>query len=195
MKCLAVQALQIDGCFCHVLLYSVQMFNSLHLTCRPEKERDLPAAYRIRRDSESYRERSPIRRPQPPTQSTSRPVVHDLFDAYSTIAAPVVTDIRDLICKPKRDSRPAHICLIVRGPPGAGKTYCSKLIRDTESSNGGSAPRILNLDDYFMVEVERLVTDDETGKKIKRKVSRSIKKLLFVLQNCMNYELASFVFI
>lgn len=55
--------------------------------------------------------------------------VAELFDAYSSVTVPEVTDIKDLICKPKRNSRPAHICLIVRGPPGAGKTYCSKLIR------------------------------------------------------------------
>ena len=55
--------------------------------------------------------------------------VADLFDAYSAVTVPVVTDIKDLLCKPMRDKRPAHICLIVRGPPGSGKTYASKMIR------------------------------------------------------------------
>ena len=45
------------------------------------------------------------------------------------------------------------------------------LLQDKEAANGGSAPRILNLDDYFMVEVERLVTDEDSGRKMKRKVS------------------------
>ena len=38
-------------------------------------------------------------------------------------------------------------------------------------ANGGTAPRMLCLDDYFVVEVEKVVTDPETGKKIKRMVS------------------------
>ena len=58
--------------------------------------------------------------------------VADLFDAYSSLSVPEITDIRDLIFKPKRSTRPGHICLIVRGPPGAGKTHCSKLIRVCE---------------------------------------------------------------
>lgn len=36
--------------------------------------------------------------------------------------------------------------------------------------NGGTAPRILSLDDYFMVEVEVNDVDPDTGKKVKRKV-------------------------
>jgi len=37
-------------------------------------------------------------------------------------------------------------------------------------ANGGTAPRMLCLDDYFVVEVEKVVPDPETGKKVKRMV-------------------------
>lgn len=36
---------------------------------------------------------------------------------------------------------------------------------------GGSAPRVLSLDDYFMTEVEKVQKDPESGKKVMRKVS------------------------
>ena len=35
---------------------------------------------------------------------------------------------------------------------------------------GGSAPRILSLDDYFMVETETEETDPETARKVTKKV-------------------------
>jgi len=60
--------------------------------------------------------------------------------------------------------------VIVRGPPGAGKTYVSKLLKDKEVANGGTAPRMLCLDDYFVVESEKVETDPETGKRIKKSV-------------------------
>jgi YLP motif-containing protein 1 len=60
--------------------------------------------------------------------------------------------------------------VIVRGPPGAGKTYVSKLLKDKEVANGGTAPRMLCLDDYFVVEVQKVETDPETGKKVKKTV-------------------------
>ena len=38
-------------------------------------------------------------------------------------------------------------------------------------TNGGSAPRMLCLDDYFMTEIEKTETDPESGKKITKMVS------------------------
>ena len=43
-------------------------------------------------------------------------------------------------------------------------------VQDKEVANGGTAPRMLCLDDYFVVEVERIVTEPETGKKVKKMV-------------------------
>lgn len=39
-------------------------------------------------------------------------------------------------------------------------------------NSGGSAARMLCLDDYFMVEQEKKEVDPETGKKVTRKVCR-----------------------
>jgi YLP motif-containing protein 1 len=58
-----------------------------------------------------------------------------------------------------RRSRPSKMCILLRGLPGTGKTHVAKLLRDTESDAGGAAPRILCLDDYFMVEA----TKEEVG--------------------------------
>lgn len=39
---------------------------------------------------------------------------------------------------------------------GSGKSYLAKALRDLEVENGGSAPRIHSIDDYFMIEVEKV---------------------------------------
>jgi YLP motif-containing protein 1 len=39
---------------------------------------------------------------------------------------------------------------------GSGKSYLAKALRDIEVENGGSAPRIHSIDDYFMIEVEKV---------------------------------------
>lgn len=39
---------------------------------------------------------------------------------------------------------------------GSGKSYLAKMLRDLEVENGGDAPRIHSLDDYFMTEVEKV---------------------------------------
>lgn len=39
---------------------------------------------------------------------------------------------------------------------------------------GGTPPRVLVLDDYFMTEVEKVEKDPDTGKKVKTKVSANI---------------------
>lgn len=45
----------------------------------------------------------------------------------------------------------------MRGIPGSGKSYISKMIKDKETDMGGSA-RILSIDDYFMTENEVCVS-------------------------------------
>lgn len=41
------------------------------------------------------------------------------------------------------------IVVIMRGAPGSGKSFISRMIKDKEHEMGGSA-RILSIDDYFM---------------------------------------------
>ncbi|KAF5302169.1 hypothetical protein FQR65_LT08592 [Abscondita terminalis] len=86
-----------------------------------------------------------------------------------TVTAPKsnVLHIEDILSSPGRFTRPPRIVIILRGPPGSGKSFLAKLIKDKEVENGGSAPRILCLDDYFMVEQEKEVEED--GRKVKIK--------------------------
>jgi len=60
--------------------------------------------------------------------------------------------IDDLVAVPGRFLRPPKLTIVLRGLPGAGKSTVAKMIKDKEVENGGGAPRILCLDDYFMVE-------------------------------------------
>jgi len=53
-------------------------------------------------------------------------------------------------------------------------------VQDKEVANGGTAPRMLCLDDYYVVEVERVITDPETGKKVNKMVLAVIILLFFV---------------
>ncbi|CAH1128336.1 unnamed protein product [Ceutorhynchus assimilis] len=80
------------------------------------------------------------------------------------------TTLDELINPPGRYKRPNRIVIILRGPPGSGKTYLAKLIKDREVEHSGSAPRILSLDDYFMVEHERTVVEDGKFVRVKEMV-------------------------
>ncbi|XP_015125007.1 uncharacterized protein LOC107046808 isoform X2 [Diachasma alloeum] len=79
--------------------------------------------------------------------------------------SPNYTMVDELLCCPGRQTRPPKIAIILRGPPGSGKSFAAKLIKDKELEQGGSAPRILSLDDYFLVEKDVETTDDN-GKKV-----------------------------
>lgn len=57
----------------------------------------------------------------------------------------------------------------MRGLPGSGKTHLAKLIKDKEVEMGGSAPRILSIDDYFTTETDEIITCPTTGKDINTK--------------------------
>ncbi|TKY55118.1 YLP motif-containing protein 1 [Spatholobus suberectus] len=76
---------------------------------------------------------------------------------------PKFIDASHLFRHPHRASRPDHFVIIFRGLPGSGKSYLAKMLRDLEVENGGDAPRIHSMDDYFMTEVEK-VEDSEASK-------------------------------
>lgn len=57
--------------------------------------------------------------------------------------------IEDLLCNPNRLARPSKILIILRGPPGSGKSHLTQLIRRKELEMGNSEVRILSIDDYF----------------------------------------------
>lgn len=37
--------------------------------------------------------------------------------------------VDDLLCPPGRQNRPSKIAIILRGPPGSGKSFVAKLIK------------------------------------------------------------------
>ncbi|KAF7838423.1 pollen-specific leucine-rich repeat extensin-like protein 1 isoform X1 [Senna tora] len=76
---------------------------------------------------------------------------------------PKFIDASHLFRNPHRTTRPDHIAIILRGLPGSGKSYLAKMFRDLEVENGGDAPRIHSMDDYFMTEVEK-VDDNDASK-------------------------------
>lgn len=39
------------------------------------------------------------------------------------------TMVDDLLCSPGRQNRPPKIAIILRGPPGSGKSFVAKLIK------------------------------------------------------------------
>ena len=49
-----------------------------------------------------------------------------------------------------RSQRPARLLLVLRGLPGSGKSHLAKKIKEVEVEQGGQAPRIHSIDDYFM---------------------------------------------
>ncbi|XP_050299243.1 YLP motif-containing protein 1-like isoform X2 [Anthonomus grandis grandis] len=127
-------------------------------------------------DSKSKNSKPGLRFSPPPKKSDDDDEVQfvPLANSVNTSVNPVnskpivqIVTIEDLICSPGRLTRPQRIVIILRGPPGSGKTYLAKLIKDKEVENGGSAPRILSLDDYFMVEHEKEVVED--GKRLRVK--------------------------
>lgn len=64
--------------------------------------------------------------------------------------------IKELLEPPSRPYRPPRIVLIIRGLPGSGKSYLSKLIKTKEENMDPSSKlRLFSLDDYFFVEREQ----------------------------------------
>ncbi|XP_075188429.1 YLP motif-containing protein 1 [Anomaloglossus baeobatrachus] len=128
-------------------------------------------------DKPSYErkpERSTFEAPPPAFAATRRPYPEDRPVLPPPVPPPEkkpeTKNVDDLLKKPGRQNRPDRIVVIMRGLPGSGKTHVAKLIRDKEVENGGSAPRVLSLDDYFMTEVEKVEKDPESGKKVVKKV-------------------------
>lgn len=78
--------------------------------------------------------------------------------------------VDEILLKPGRLSRPKKVCVILRGPPGSGKSYVAKLIKEKELEMGGTNPRILSIDDYFLIENDYEERCPKTGKKVSRRL-------------------------
>ncbi|KAH8274454.1 hypothetical protein KR026_007828 [Drosophila bipectinata] len=77
--------------------------------------------------------------------------------------------VDEVLLPPGRLTRPKRICIILRGPPGCGKSHVARLIKDKELEMGGANPRILSIDDYFIIENDYEEKCPKTGKKIPKK--------------------------
>ncbi|KAJ0105043.1 hypothetical protein Patl1_17845 [Pistacia atlantica] len=97
---------------------------------------------------------------------------------------PKVVNALQLFKQPHRATRPDHIVIILRGLPGSGKSYLAKMLRDLEVENGGDAPRIHSMDDYFMTEVEKVGTIEEGDVS---KSSSSIRSKKPITKKVMEY--------
>ncbi|XP_049536268.1 uncharacterized protein LOC125951456 isoform X1 [Anopheles darlingi] len=86
-------------------------------------------------------------------------------------SAPRMIDIDDLLLPPGRLTRSPRICMLIRGLPGSGKSHLARLIKNKEQIFGPS-PRVLSLDDYFLVDKEIEEKDPVSGKMVK--VSRQV---------------------
>ncbi|KAL0029461.1 hypothetical protein WJX77_009633 [Trebouxia sp. C0004] len=89
--------------------------------------------------------------------------------------AKVVTDAASIFHKPGRASRPKRVAIVLRGLPGSGKSYTAKKLKDIEVQQGGDAPRIHAIDDYFVVEVEKEVEEEASGKKPRKHTIRQME--------------------
>ncbi|KAG6538840.1 hypothetical protein ZIOFF_003991 [Zingiber officinale] len=75
---------------------------------------------------------------------------------------------------------------------GSGKSYLAKALRDIEIENGGNGPRIHAMDDYFMVEVEKNIDDNDGSKSTgsSRAKKQTTKK---VIEYCYEPEMEEVV--
>ncbi|KAK3440127.1 hypothetical protein EUGRSUZ_B00434 [Eucalyptus grandis] len=100
---------------------------------------------------------------------------------------PKIVDASHIFKPPHRIGRPDHFVIILRGLPGSGKSYLAKMLRDLEVENGGSAPRIYSIDDYFMTEVEKI---DENGASKSSAASKGKKAAMKkVMEYCYEPEM------
>lgn len=60
--------------------------------------------------------------------------------------------------------------------------FLSCIFKDKEVDCGGTPPRVLVLDDYYMTEVEKVEKDPDTGRRVKTKVSLTRLNNKVVLQ-------------
>nr|XP_018904410.1 PREDICTED: uncharacterized protein LOC109035292 isoform X2 [Bemisia tabaci] len=114
-------------------------------------------------------ERDSNKNSEPQTDSSKQQGESSAPSSASTGPKQQSVSISDLLEPPGRNNRPTKIVIILRGPPGSGKSYVAKLIKDKEVAMGGTAPRILSLDDYFLTEVEKEEVDPDTNKKVTTK--------------------------
>ena len=69
--------------------------------------------------------------------------------AAAQSAAKIITDAASIFLQPGRMTRPKRLAIVLRGLPGSGKSHIARKLKDVETQQGGEAPRIHAIDDYF----------------------------------------------
>lgn len=64
--------------------------------------------------------------------------------------------IEQILLEPYREHRPRKLVIILRGPPGSGKSFIANLIKQEEEKRVSSSdkPKYLSIDNYFITETE-----------------------------------------
>eukprot|EP00898_Chlorokybus_atmophyticus_P000420 jgi/Chlat1/1379/Chrsp119S01768 len=114
----------------------------------------------------------PVSQPQYSPPSFVQPTSTAYSQSIAAAREPVVVNAATICRKPGRSHRPDRIAVILRGLPGSGKSHLAKALRDVEVFNGGAAPRIHALDDYFMTEVDKEVVEGK--KRVKQRVTEYV---------------------
>ena len=83
-----------------------------------------------------------------PTTAEAEPVAA-VQVAAAQPAAKIITDATSIFLQPGRTTRPKRLAIVLRGLPGSGKSHIAKKLKDIETQQGGDAPRIHAIDDYF----------------------------------------------
>ena len=73
--------------------------------------------------------------------------------------AKLVTDAVSIFQQPGRASRPKRVAIVLRGLPGSGKSHTAKKLKGIEVQQGGEAPRIHAIDDYFVTVIPLTAPD------------------------------------
>ncbi|CAK9301449.1 unnamed protein product [Gordionus sp. m RMFG-2023] len=119
------------------------------------------------------------------------PNFHSYSDYQEPIDPPIVKKIQYILDSPSNKA-----LIIMRGLPGSGKSYLSKLIKDIISKvNKADMLRILSLDDYFIDEDNKYNFEADMESQYVQSLTKSIKKLMasgthnFIVMDSVNRKL------
>ena len=125
-------------------MYQPALWQAQAQVAPPWQQQQIPATVSQPQTQHPWQLQAPIQ-PQPPTLPA--PVV----PAPQPQAIPrVVHDISNILLRPGRRNRPKRVSIVLRGLPGSGKSYLAKKMKAVEVEQGGDAPRIHAIDDYFV---------------------------------------------
>ncbi|XP_057375414.1 uncharacterized protein LOC130696351 isoform X2 [Daphnia carinata] len=91
-----------------------------------------------------------------------------------------VVMVEDLLLPPGRYGRPPRIVVVLRGLPGSGKSHLARLIKEKEMAMGGPAPRILSIDDYYLLDegTSPVPWQEDQEERYRQSLLKSLKKNL-----------------